>query len=74
MMFQNMLINNCTTGYINFALASEVYHVIVQDAVIEYDDFQIAVLMNWLNTRNKNNYGVLVVKSISFKKPNFLFL
>ena len=63
-MFQNILINNRTIGYLKFALANESCYVILQVAVTEYDDFQIAVLINWVENKKQRYYGKLVVKLI----------
>jgi len=43
------------------------YYVFVQDAVIEYDDFQIVVLMNLVENKKQRYYGTLVLKFIEFK-------
>jgi len=40
------------------------YYVILQDAVIEYDDFQIAVLINWVENKKQRYYGILIVKFV----------
>jgi len=40
------------------------YYVILQDAVIEHDDFQIAGLMNWVENKKQRYYGILIVKLI----------
>lgn len=64
MMFQNVFINNCTIGNLISASANKSYYVSLQDAVIEYDDFQIAVLMNWVENKKERYYGILVVKFI----------
>jgi hypothetical protein len=34
----------------------------IQNAAVDYDDFQIAVLMNWVKCKKQKYYGVLVVK------------
>jgi hypothetical protein len=57
-------INNCTIGNIKSVSANNSYYVILQDAVTEYDDFQIAVLMNWVENKKQRCYGILVVKFI----------
>jgi hypothetical protein len=61
-MFQNVFINNCTIGNLKTASANNSYYVILQEAVIEYDDFQIAVLMNCVENKKQRYYGILVVE------------
>lgn len=67
MMFQNVFINNGITGNLKSASGNNSYYVILQDAVIECDDCQIAVLINWVENKKQIYYGILVVKFIEFK-------
>jgi hypothetical protein len=67
MMLQNIFINNCTFGNLKSASENNSYYVLLQDAVIEYDDCQIAVLINWVENKKQMYYGILVVKFIEFK-------
>lgn len=67
MMFQNIFINNCTIGNPKSAAANNSHYVFVQDAVIDYDDFQFAVLMNLVENKKQRYHGILVLKFIEFK-------
>jgi len=60
MMFQTNFINNCTIGNLKSTSANNSNNVILQDEVIKYDDFQIAVLMNWVENKKQKYYGILL--------------
>jgi len=43
------------------------YYAFLQDGAIEYDDFQIAVLVNLVENKKQRYYGILVLKFVEFR-------